>query len=280
VHPENYQIKHLPFASIKAEADGRTIKGIAGVIGNVDSQNDRILSGAFASTIANEFEKQKRVRHLWNHSFANPPTASITELKEIGRDQLPPAVLEKAPDAQGGLMVTRRYYDAELSNWILEAIKGGDITEMSFGYEPVQYEIKIEVNTDTGEETEIRELKEIRLFDTSDVLWGANAATIAEGAKSARTLHTRPLDVLVTELWQIVGQIKAGRRNATNDEKLINSIHSAAVSLGATECKGILTEAEPDEDSDTEKVQRRLALADSSRRLSFSKHDFLKELHR
>ena len=270
MHPANYQIKHLPFTAIKADGgDSRTVKGICAVIGNVDSQNDRILPGAFAATIQNEFATQKRVRHLWNHSFQNPPIASITELKEIGRDELPPEVLAKAPDALGGLMVARRYYDAELSNWILEAIKAGDITEMSFGYEPVQYEIRVEVNEADKTETEVRELKEIRIYDTSDVLWGANAATIAEGAK-ARSLNVRPLDVLVSEIWQIVGDMKAGRRNASNDERLINSIHTASVALGATECKGIFTDDETDDDGKAK------AAAARRRRLSFAKYDFLK----
>lgn len=223
-----------------SDADGKRVrKGIAAVSGNIDSWGDRIMPGAFVKTIA---ESSKRVKHLWNHDFSTPPIATITELKEVGRDDLPAEVLELAPEATGGLMVAREYYDTELSNWVLQAIDKGDVSEMSFGYEVMN---SAESDED---DKKIRNLVEIKLFDTSDVLWGMNAATVAQGAK-----NKMPLGVLVQNLQWFAEEFKAGRRNATTDEKLIDAIHQAAFDLGATSCLGIKTE-----ESDEEKAEAAL----------------------
>lgn len=221
--PLNRFFKSLPYFEVKAE--GRVRKGIAAVFGNIDSGGDRIMPGAFAKTIQ---EGKSRVKHLWNHDFSTPPIASITELKEVGRDELPEAVLEYAPEALGGLMVAREYYDTELSNWIVQAIDKGDVSEMSFGFDIIK-----SAESDEND-AKIRNLVELKLFDTSDVLWGMNAATVASGAKS-----TLPLGVLVSQLNNFVDEVKAGRRNATSDESLINAIHQAAFDLGSTMCLGI-----------------------------------------
>src|SRR5690349_16790787 len=113
------KFKNLPFFPVKAAAQGRVRKGICAVFGNVDAWGDRIIPGAFRKTIS---EGRQRTKHLWNHDFSTPPTAKIVELKEVGREELPEAVLEYAPEATGGLMVAREYYKNDLSNWILEAI--------------------------------------------------------------------------------------------------------------------------------------------------------------
>lgn len=165
------------------------------------------------------------MKHLWNHDFSTPPIASIVELKEVGRDELPDAVLEYAPEATGGLMVAREYYDTELSNWVFEAVTKGDVSEMSFGYDVVK-----SAESDEND-TKIRNLVELKLFDTSDVLWGMNAATVASGAKSAM-----PLGVIVSQLQNIAEEVKAGRRNAAADMELIKGIHGALVTLGYGDC--------------------------------------------
>ncbi len=251
--------KSLPFTNLKAEASGRIRAGIAAVFGNVDAIGDRVMPGAFAKTLS---EGAKRCKHLWNHSYQHPPIASIVELRELTRAELPTEVLEKSPDATGGLLVKREYYDVDLANWILQAIDAGDINEMSFAYDTIQSSTRTEANPDNPEKTrEIRELLELKLYDTSDVLYGCNPATVADGAKH---LDGLPLGVLASQLSMISAQIKAGRRNATGDQKLIELIHASAVDLGAIcapedetdgkdgnpaepETKAIETAEEPDE---------------------------------
>lgn len=222
------EFKHVTFTNIKAEETNPRIKtGICAVFGNVDSWGDRIHAGAFKKTLS---ENLQRVRHLWNHDSHQPPIASILEIREVSREELPSKVLAKAPEATGGLLVKREYYDNEFANWILEAIEKGDINEMSFAYEVIKSSETVE---ETGFEDMpkryIRELLELRLFDTSDVNWGMNSATVAVGAKS----QILSLGQIYSQLTAIK-QLKEGRRNAESDQILLNQIHQIAVDLGAS----------------------------------------------
>ena len=217
------EFKNLPYFEMKADGEpGRIRVGVCAVFGNIDSYGDRILPGAFTKTIK---EGKARVKHLWNHDFSEPPTAVVLELKEVGRDELPQAVLDFAPEATGGLVVTREYLDTEMGEEVLKGIDAGAITEMSFGFDVISYELVTE-----GEMT-VRNLKELRLYDTSDVLWGMNGAAVSTGAK-----HALPLGVIAQNLVSAVAEVKAGRRNASADQVLIDAIHQAAVDLGCSNC--------------------------------------------
>lgn len=242
-HFMSREFKNLQFSNIKAKADGRIRTGIAAVFGNIDDWGDRIQPGAFKKTVS---EGQKRVRHLWNHDSRTPPIATIKSLRELSKDELPAEVLEKAPDATGGLLVEREYYDNELANWVLDAIDKGDVNEMSFAFEVVKSTYSTEEIEGTDRSREIRELLELRLFDTSDVLWGMNSATAAAGAKSAEM----PLGLIYSNLLLINDQQKEGRRNSDSDQKLIDLIHETACGLGA-KCETVSDPEETDEDAES-----------------------------
>jgi phage head maturation protease len=227
------EFKQLQFTNIKAEAEGRIRVGIAAVHGNVDSWGDRSHFGSFAKTIA---EGMKRVRHLWMHNSSQPPIASIIKLEEVGRDELPSEVLAKAPDATGGLKVWREYYPKDInpiSEVVLYGIDKGDINEMSYAYDVTRADYTEEEN-EAGQKIQIRELREIRLYDTSDVNYGMNSATVAAGAKGL-ALELLPLGNLYQQFLMHLEEAKAGRRNSVSDLALLNQMHQIAVDLGA-EC--------------------------------------------
>lgn len=219
------EFKQHRYFDIKAKSTGRTRTGICSVFGHVDDWGDRVQPGAFSKTIS---EGRNRVKHLWNHDFSQPPIASIKEIKEIGRNELPQEVLDYAPDATGGLLVTREYYEDSFSDRIFKAISAGDITEMSFGFDVIRHEMTVEGEGD--QKRQIRELKEMSLYDTSDVLWGMNNATVA--MKSSL-----PLGALIQQLQLIATEIKAGRRNSSSDLSMINNLHDIALSLGCDNCQ-------------------------------------------
>ena len=148
----------------------REVTGICAVFGNVDEGGDRLHAGAFAKTLK---EAGRRAKHLWNHDWQNPPTAVIKELRELGREELPPEVLQIAPEATGGLSIIREYLDTGRADEVFKGIRSGIINQMSFGFDVVKADF-----TMSGEQT-IREVREVRLWETSDVLWGMNAATVA-----------------------------------------------------------------------------------------------------
>lgn len=246
------EYKAFSFSNIKAESKGRVRTGIAAVFGNVDSVGDRIKPGAFAKTIT---EGSSRVKHLWNHSWQHPPLAKIVELREVGRNELPESVLAKAPDATGGLLVKREYYNNELSNWILEAIDADDINEMSFAFDIMQSAEITETDADDPDTSrQIRELAELRLFDTSDVLWGANAATVAAGAKNGMPFGMTaniPLEVIAKQMLALCAGVKSGRVTVTDiDEPFIKLIQDSTAKL--TSNGGTNTDTDTEQITDAE----------------------------
>lgn len=171
------EYKTFPSKVVAVDGDERTVAGITAVMGVVDYGYDRIYKGAFVKTIT---ERANQIKHLWQHDFDNPPIATVVDLKEVGRGELPPELKEKFPDAKGGLLIKRKYLDTPRGNEVLTGLKSDPpaITEMSFGYDPVKYDFE-EVEDGDLKGALIRNLREVRLWDTSDVNWGMNPATMA-----------------------------------------------------------------------------------------------------
>lgn len=225
------EFKTLPHFTKAIE--GRTVTTLFSVAGNIDSYGDRIWPGAFAQTFA---QRGLKVLHLWQHDFLSPPIAVVKALQEIPREALPEEVLAEFPEALGGAEAVSDFLETERGEEVLTALKSGSPLEASFGYDAIKVDFE-EVN---GER--IRNLREVRLWELSTCLWGANSATL--GSK----LHI-PLDQLLKHLEFHIGNVASGARHSSADVKLLNTIHRAAVDLGCDECKGIL-EAE----AETEKT--------------------------
>lgn len=226
------------------EIDGRTVTGIAAVMGNIDDGRDRIVNGAFRKTIS---ENGARVRVLWMHDPYQPPSAAIKAISEVGIDQLPADLVRDNPEVTGGLMVTREYLDTPRGNEILAGIKAGAISEMSFGYDV----IKADTERVSGADGEymIRNLREVRLWDVSDVTWGMNSLTVASKARDARA------EYLLSEL----AAMKSGRVLSARN---LGRLKEALATL-----EEILLAAEPPEDEEylkalTAGVLTRLAIAE------------------
>ncbi len=231
--------------------DGRTVTGLAAVFGNIDAGYDRLHKGAFKKTLN---ENGGRVKHLWQHDMGAPPIAVVKELAEVGRDELPADVRKQFPDATGGLRVVRKYLDTPRGNEILAGITGGAITEMSFAYDPLKYDFE-ELKADGDlPGTVVRNLREVRLWETSDVVWGMNAATVASKSVDYRI---EQLDRLVAELRDTADpEGKAGRvLSARNLSRLRDAL---------TVLSEILAAAEPQEDDDA-KARHALALTEAIR---------------
>jgi HK97 family phage prohead protease len=219
---------------IKAVKD-RTVTGIFSVYGVADSYDDVVHAGAFTKTL---LERGSKIVHLWQHDFSSPPTAIIVELRELRRDELPAEILSAYPEAQGGMEVTREYLDTPRGNEVLTAIKAGSPLEMSFAYDAVKYDFTEKPGAQYEWER-IRNLREVRLYETSDVLWGANSATVAE----AKVML--PFDLLLKQLQAYAAELREGRRNSAGDQERINTIARLAVELGADNIK-VLEAEDPD----------------------------------
>lgn len=251
--PANAETKVFPFAlfrkdSIKSE---RTRAGIFAVMGNRDNVGDRIEAGAFAKTWT---EGRHNIVHLWDHGEAETtiPTAAIDDLYEIGKSDLPDEVFQYAPDATGAAVVVRTYVKSHLGDHFLAAVDSGAIKQMSFAYAIPKGKSVDVVEEIKGANVKTRVLKEVKQYDTSDVRWGANGATIAQ----IKSLYGRRLNPdadfqLIEVFFQ---QLKSGRRDINFERKTLEMIKA--------QCDEILKEkSEPDDDKpDAEKAEQELFL--------------------
>lgn len=150
------------------DLNNRTVTGYPSVLGVKDLGGDIIENGSFKKTIK---ERSSKIKWLWSHNFTLPPIAKIVDIQEIDRTQLPEHIRFNNPDATGGLKVTRQYFDNERANEVFNGIVEGAIDEMSIGFDVIKAEYPEE------NERVFRIIKEVKLYECSDVLWGMNDAT-------------------------------------------------------------------------------------------------------
>ena len=205
------ETEYKSFQQTIEDISDRTVAGIFAVHGVIDSGQDRSHPGAFAKTIR---ERLTRIRYLWGHEFNAPPIAVIKSIEEVGREALPASIRDRFPEASGGVRVVREYLDTPRANEVLEGIKSGAISELSYGYDA----IKIDFETIDG--VKVRNLREVRLWEISDVNFGMNPATLAAAKHLEATLRA----------------LKEGRRHSEADLELLNQIHDATVALGCSTC--------------------------------------------
>lgn len=237
---------------------GRKVTGFASIYGNVDSVGDITHFGAFRKTI---MERSSRVRHLWQHDMSQPPVAVIRSMREVKADELPDSVRQRYPEATGGLEVVREYLDTPRGNEILEGLKAGAITEMSFGFDVVKADLT--PHPEAEMKTQVRNLRELRLWDTSDVNWGANEATTAvkaapwldnyRGALPAEQFELVRRLVDVTDAVVLPEALKAGR--------VLSAANLTRLKEALTVLENILTAAEPPADEEDAKALTEQVLA-------------------
>lgn len=174
--------------------EDRTVVGIFSVFGNEDSYRDVIEKGAFKKTIK---ERPDKFRHLWQHDFWSPPVAKIDYVKEVGKSELPDH-LQAIEEVTGGAEVSRTYLRTLRGDEILEGLQSGAINEMSFAFDIIKHEYKEVISEDGQLKYNRRHIKEVRLWETSDVLWGANPLTVgSKGLPFGVDLLLRDLDELL-----------------------------------------------------------------------------------
>jgi HK97 family phage prohead protease len=185
--------KRSPFVATKIDEAEGIVESVVSVFGVIDEGNDRIWPGAFTKTIA---EQGHKVRVLDQHRRDSTLAAvgKVLELREIARDQLPVAIRRRYPEASGGLWARTKFLmDTEEGRGCFIRLKEGAVDEWSFGYDALDVDYD-EVTSDGVRKT-VRNLRTIRLYEYSPVLWGMNPATATVSAKE--TAEQKPWDVFV-----------------------------------------------------------------------------------
>lgn len=183
------QAEHKSFAGyiVKADPAQGIIDAVVNVFGIVDLGDDVIHNGAYTKTL-NERGNQVRVRVLDNHN-----TDSILrvigkpiEIREIGRDELAliaPDVLRKHPTATGGLFTRTQFLmDTPEGEGAYKRLASGAVDEWSIALDALDVDFgKVMIE---GKERVVRNLRQIRLYEYSPVIWGMNQATTTTDVKA------------------------------------------------------------------------------------------------
>lgn len=178
--------KTFPVLDVKIiNEDQGIVEHTVAVMGNVDLGDDRIWNGAFLKTIS---ERGKKVKVLDNHKADSVMRVigKPLSLREIGRDELPQSVKSEYPDATGALLVQTQFLmDVPEGKGAFIRIKEKAVDEWSIGYDSIKG--ATEYTKENGRT--VRELKEIRLFEYSPVLWAMNPAASTISAKSKKQTY-------------------------------------------------------------------------------------------
>lgn len=225
----------------------RTVTGVFCVHGHIDdgdgwtTAGDRSHPGLFGDFTMGG---RKRAMFLWQHRMGDPPIATIDRLFEIDKADLPPPVRLYAADATGGVGVTRTYLETPRGNEVLAGLKAGAITEMSYAYDLKEWAYE-EID---GKDLPLRNLYRAELVDVSDVNFGMNNATSADGAKTLHDEHDAVLAAVsaYTERFQALASLRAkdGRVLSGENRKRIQAA-VAALAEATTVLDELLVATEP-----------------------------------
>ncbi len=177
------EFKDVVITKVKQEGDQGVIEGFAAIMGNVDHQGDRIHLGAFSKTLSEPPDGMPQLLG-WQHNL-DIPFGRTVSLKEVGRDELPTDILARAPDATGGLKFQAKIALSASTNQERLALMKDETQVMkgsSIGFDTIKAEFSVD-RSDGAQETHIREIREVRLWEVSVVALGANTAAAVTSAK-------------------------------------------------------------------------------------------------
>ena len=137
------------------DVKNRVITGYLSSFGNIDHDNDIIEKGAFTKTIN---ERRNQIYFLNQHNFAQPH-GKFAVLRE---------------DTKGLYFESEPLINTSYSEDALKLYEAGIIAEHSIGFVTTKKEFK----------GEIRHIKEMKLYEGSNVTMGSNSDTPFTGFKS------------------------------------------------------------------------------------------------
>lgn len=177
------EIKTLQFKMDEYNEEEGIFSGYASIFSNVDNGGDVVEPGAFTKTLAKGWE---RVKILALHNDNMLPIGIPIELEERA----------------AGLYISAKISDTSMGRDIKTLIKDGVLNELSIGYDPIVFDYD-----DTG----IRHLREVELWEISIVTWAMNPEATISGYKSMQ----ETAEQAKTMKEQLLTEIKEGRKIST-----------------------------------------------------------------
>lgn len=154
-----YKCKNFDLEVKDIDKKNRIVTGYFSTFGNLDSDGDIMMPGAFKRSIQDWGPDGKnRIKHLQNHN-TNLPLGKLMVIKE---DNM-------------GLYYESRLVETTYGSDFIKMVEGGLITEHSIGFITIR-----EQKTNSG-----NEISDVKLYEGSSLTaWGANEDTPMLGFKS------------------------------------------------------------------------------------------------
>ena len=155
------EFKNLSFNIQETKEDEKyfIIKGYAAAVNNIDLGDDKIVPGAFKSTME-YFNSGKKIKYLWQHDHKQP-IGVIKEIKEDSNGLFTHSILPKN--------------DTFVKGRVIPQIEVGSIDSMSIGYNIIEKEY---------DSNNTRLLKDILIKEVSLVSFPMNEQAVITGYKS------------------------------------------------------------------------------------------------
>lgn len=142
----------------EVKMDSRTISGYFSRFGNLDSDGDMLVPGAFTKTIRERgYDGNKLIKHLADHRLDTDHLLGLPKLSEVN----------------DGAVFETTISDTTKGNDILRLYRDGVINQHSFGFKTIKNTRKSAYN----------EINEVMLYEVSTVVLGANSQTPFTGFK-------------------------------------------------------------------------------------------------
>jgi HK97 family phage prohead protease len=202
-----HEYKTFPALVTETNEEQGIVDAVFAVFGNVDGGRDVLHPGAFRKTFAERGHKVRVLDHHKAQSVLNVIGKPL-ELREMTREQLPASLLESNPEATGGAFVKVQFLmDTPEGKGAFVRLRDKAVDEWSFGYDALDVDFtKKDVG---GEQVTVRNLRTVKLYEVSPVIWGMNPATTTVGAKAADDLLTERKEALVASLRAALAEAEA-----------------------------------------------------------------------
>lgn len=189
----------------KVDGAKNQIEAYASIFDYVDAGKDRVKQGAFVKTLRDDASrKNSRIKALWQHD----PWSPVGVPAEIQEDSK-------------GLYTLTKISKTTLGKDLMILVEDGVVNELSIGFNTV----KDAWDDNTG----IRDLVELKLWEYSFVTWGMNDLASVEGVKSLDDLW-RYVDIV----FDVQRAVKAGRVLSQKDMTMVKNAIDALSALLVT----------------------------------------------
>lgn len=151
------------------DAKSGTVTGYFSIFGNVDSDGDIILPGAFKRTLKNNYDRLKHLNQHRSGEVLSGTRKGHLVLKEDSK----------------GLYFESKISQTTLGKDVILLYEDGALDEHSIGFEIVKRRDHDTLTFERwGQTLPVKEIHEVKLWEGSTVTWGANELAGIEGIKS------------------------------------------------------------------------------------------------